>query len=115
MINYRKILELAFNGTTQRTIEVAVASSRNTIREVVNRAKKKNLTVLDENMTNQWLENYLFPEKMPVSKGYYLEDWEYVHKELGKCLWQYRNTEDCNTEVHSLAIKKGLVSLPIIL
>ena len=31
------------------------------------------------------------------------------------CLWQYRNTEDCNTEVHSLAIKKGLVSLPIIL
>ncbi|MFE2776193.1 ATP-binding cassette domain-containing protein, partial [Aerococcus urinaeequi] len=34
---------------------------------------------------------------------------------LEYCLWQYKSTEDCNEKVHSLAIKKGLVSLPIIL
>lgn len=34
---------------------------------------------------------------------------------LKGCLWQYKSTEDCNEKVHSLATKKGLVSLPIIL
>ena len=36
-------------------------------------------------------------------------------QELIRCLWQYKNTEDCNAKVHSLATKKGLVSCPIIL
>lgn len=35
-------------------------------------------------MPNQWLETFLFPEKTPVAEGYYQEDWEYSHKELGK-------------------------------
>lgn len=26
------------------------------------------------------------------------------------CLWQYRNAEDCNEKVHSLAIKKALLA-----
>lgn len=84
MINYRKILSLHFQGASQRTIEIAVSSSRNTIREVLKRAKVKQLTSLTEEMSDHWLEDYLFPEKLPVTKGYYLEDWEYVHTELGK-------------------------------
>ena len=84
MIEYRKILEYHFKGMTQRTIQVAVNSSRNTIREIVHSAEKKNLQELTDEMTNQWLEEFLFPEKLPQAKGYFTEDWDYVHKELGK-------------------------------
>jgi hypothetical protein len=35
-------------------------------------------------MTDIWLEEFLFPEKRPQAKGYFQEDWDYVHKELGK-------------------------------
>ena len=84
MVNYRKILEHHFNGMTQRTIEVAVGSSRNTIRDIVRKAEEKELDELTEEMTNPWLEEFLFPEKRPQAKGYFQEDWDYVHKELGK-------------------------------
>ena len=84
MVNYRKILEHHFNGMTQRTIEVAVGSSRNTIRDIVRKAEEKELEELTEEMTNPWLEEFLFPEKRPQAKGYFQEDWDYVHKELGK-------------------------------
>lgn len=84
MVNYRKILECYFSGMTQRTIEVAVGSSRNTIRDVVKKAEEKELIELTEEMTDIWLEEFLFPEKRPQAKGYFQEDWDYVHKELGK-------------------------------
>lgn len=41
MVNYRKILEHHFNGMTQRTIEVAVGSSRHTIRDIVKKQRKR--------------------------------------------------------------------------
>lgn len=41
MVKYRKILEYHFGGMTQRTIEVAVGSSRHTIRDIVNKAKER--------------------------------------------------------------------------
>lgn len=41
MVNYRKILKYYFNTKNQRTIEVAVRSSRNTIGDVVKKAKEK--------------------------------------------------------------------------
>lgn len=84
MVNYRKILEYHLNGMSQRTIETATGSSRHTIREIVNRAEEKEVTELTEEMTDHWLESYLFPEKGSQAKGYYHEDWDYVHKELGK-------------------------------
>ena len=51
---------------TQRTIEVAVGSSRNTIRDVVKKAEEKELIELTEEMTDIWLEEFLFPEKRPL-------------------------------------------------
>ena len=84
MVNYRRILEHHFNGMAQRTIEVAVGSSRNTIRDVVRKAEERELRELTEEMTDHWLEEYLFPEKRPQAKGYFQEDWNYVHRELGK-------------------------------
>lgn len=84
MIQYRKILEYYFNGISQRTIETSVGSSRHTIRSVIQEAESRGIEELTEEMTDYWLENYLFPSKKPSSKGYLEEDWFYVHKELLK-------------------------------
>src|SRR5690625_1379966 len=84
MVIYRKILEHHFNGMKQRTIEVAGRSSRHTIRDTINKAKERGVTELTEEMSNHWLEDFLFPEKRPQAKGYFQEDWDYVHKELSK-------------------------------
>lgn len=45
MINYRKILELYFDGISQRTIRSSTGRSRNKISEVIQRAKKYKLTM----------------------------------------------------------------------
>jgi len=84
MIQYRKILELHFNDVSQRTISTSVGSSRNTVSDVVKRAENLDLERLTDTMTNQWLEEFLFPEKQAIEKGYFPPDWEKVHKELQK-------------------------------
>lgn len=35
-------------------------------------------------MTNLWLEDFLFPEKQAIVKGFSPPDWETIHKELQK-------------------------------
>lgn len=84
MIQYRKILELHFNDVSQRTISTSVGSSRNTVSDVIKRAKKFGVTTLNDDMNNHWLEEFLFPEKQAVEKGFFPPDWETVHKELQK-------------------------------
>jgi hypothetical protein len=84
MVNCRKILELSFEGVSQRTISSSAGHSRNTVSEVVQRAKKLGVGSLDDTMTNAWLEAFLFPEKQAIEKGYFPVDWEKVHKELQK-------------------------------
>ena len=84
MIQYRKILELHFNAISQCTISTSVGSSRYTVSDVVKRAKNLGLERLTDTMTNQWLEELLFPEKQAIEKGYSPPDWEKVHKELQK-------------------------------
>lgn len=84
MVNYRKILELYFSGISQRTISPTVGSTRRTIREVISRAEKKGVTKLTEDMANAWIQEYLFPEKKVIIKGYFPADGEFVHKELMK-------------------------------
>ncbi|WP_130859140.1 IS21 family transposase [Gracilibacillus phocaeensis] len=84
MVNCRKILELYFEGVSQRTISSSTGHSRNTVSEVVQRSKKLHLENLNDTMTNQWLEELLFPEKQAIEKGYFPVDWEKVHKELQK-------------------------------
>ena len=84
MINYRKILELYFEDVSQRTISSSTGHSRNTVSNVVRKAKKLGLESLDDTMTNPWLESFLFPEKQAIEKGYFPVDWEKVHKELQK-------------------------------
>lgn len=84
MIQYRKILELYFQGLSNRTISSSTGSSRNTIASIIQRAKDKEIEHLAEHMTNQWLSEMLFPEKQAVERGYYPLDLEFIHKELFK-------------------------------
>ena len=84
MIQYRKILELHFNNVSQRTISTSVGSSRNTVSDITKRAKKLGLERLTDNMNNHWLEEFLFPEKQAIEKGFFPPDWENIHKELQK-------------------------------
>ena len=69
MIQYRKILELDAKGVTQRTIASSTGHSRDKIREVIKRAKVRELTELTEEMTNHWLDDYLFPENQSTALG----------------------------------------------
>lgn len=62
MINYRKILELHLEEISQRTISSSTGHSRNTVSEVVQRAKKLGLEKLNDTMTNPWLEEFLSRE-----------------------------------------------------
>lgn len=84
LINYRKILELSFQGITQRTISSSTGHSRDKIREVVTEARARGITELTEDMTSRWLEDYLFPERTADQQGYYEPDWDSIHKELLK-------------------------------
>lgn len=82
MIQYRRILELHFKETTQRTISSSVGHSRQTVSDVIKKAKQLGLVELTDEMTNQWLVGFLFPEKEAITKGYFPVDWAGIHREL---------------------------------
>ena len=84
MIQYRRILDLHFKGTSQRTISSSVGHSRQTVSDVVIKANHLGLVELTDEMTNQWLAEFLFPEKEAIAKGYFPVDWEDIHRELQK-------------------------------
>lgn len=82
MVNCRRILELHMEGISQRTISSSTGHSRNTVSEVIQRARQRGIDKLNDTMTNHWLEVFLFPEKQAMERGYFPVDWEKVHKEL---------------------------------
>lgn len=73
-----------FDGISQRTISSSTGHSRNTVSDIIQQARKKGVESISDVMTNQWLEELLFPEKQAIEKGYSPVDWEIVHKELQK-------------------------------
>lgn len=69
MTNYRKILELHSQGHSQRSIEASVHSSHQTVRAVLDRAKKLHIAwPLDDDVTNEMLDELLYGsrEKSPA-------------------------------------------------
>lgn len=68
MINYRKVLELHFEGISQRTISSSTGHSRNTVSDVVQHAKKLGVKNLNDTMTNPWLEAFLFQRNNRLRK-----------------------------------------------
>ena len=64
MVNYKEILRLASEGTSQRQIAVSVGHSRDTVSGFLAAAKVHNLSwPLDDSVTNEQIEAILFPER----------------------------------------------------
>lgn len=85
MFHYRKVIELAEEGHSIRGIAASTGHSRQKIRDVIQFSKEKGITCpLSEEMTDKWLEEFLYPEKMLEGKGRSPIDFEYLHKELSK-------------------------------
>lgn len=85
MVNYKEILRLANEGTSQRQIAVSVGHSRDTISEFLATAKAHNLRwPLDESVTNEQIEAILFPERYSAVNMYLEPDYPYIHSELAK-------------------------------
>ncbi len=85
MVDYREILRLNAECYTQRQIAPSVGSSRNTVSEVINAAEEKHVAwPLEEDVTNEELQNILFPGKYQSEKAYAEPNYTYIHTELSK-------------------------------
>lgn len=85
MVNYREILRLTRLGYTQRQIAASVHSSRSTISEVQELAKKADLSFpLDESVTNEILLMTFHPERLSAISPRMEPDYSSIHKELAK-------------------------------
>ncbi len=84
MTRYQEILRLSHMGLSQRSIALSCQCSRNTVAEVLSRAKEKSLTwSMAEEIAEADLQPLLFPEKIPSSSRK-IPDSEYIHRELAK-------------------------------
>lgn len=86
MVDYIEILRLSSDPkNSQRCIASIVHSSRHTIRDVLEAAKKAGISwPLDKAVTNDMLRNILFPEKFTAETLYTQPDYPYIHKELAR-------------------------------
>ena len=84
MIKYREILRLHSQGVSQRGIAASCQCSRTTIRNVLERAERHEISwPLDKDMTDADLQELLFPEKSSQSNRK-IPDCEHIHKEMAK-------------------------------
>jgi len=85
LFSYRKILELHEEEVSLRSIAMITQHSRQKVTEVIQLAKRKGVKLpLDDEMTNPWLEDFLYPEKKQERSGRHLMDFEKIHTELAK-------------------------------
>ncbi len=85
MFPYRKILELHGDHVSLRNIAKVVQHSRQKVTEVIKTAERKGVKLpLSEEMTDKWLEDFLFPEKRQEASGRHIMDFERVHTDLAK-------------------------------
>ena len=85
MVDYREILRLKSLKYNNTEIAEAVHSSRNTIRDVGERADNKGISwPLGEELTNQMLYELLYPERLEKANVYMSPDCEHIHSELAK-------------------------------
>ena len=84
MTDYREILRLWALGLTRVSIGEALGYSRNTVGEVLRRAKLKGVADgIPEGMSDRQLAELLYPEKLKP-KNTRMPDYEKVHRELGR-------------------------------
>ena len=85
MVDYREILRLQNLGDSQRSIALKVQSSRNTVSAVIVAAKAAGVSwPLDDNVTNEDLQDVLFPGKYAHASPHTTPDYEWIHRELAR-------------------------------
>jgi hypothetical protein len=83
--HYQKILELHDEGISLRGISASIGNSRQKVTEIIRLAEKKGLVCpLDDEMTDKWIEEFLFPEKTLEGSGRQPLNFDYIHEELAK-------------------------------
>jgi len=66
-------------------IAASTGNSRKKVTEIVSLDKKKGLVCpLGEEMTDQWIEEFLFPEKTLEASGRQPLNFDYIHEELAR-------------------------------
>ena len=96
MANYREILRLHSLGTSQRSIAQQVQSSRDTVADIIKSAKAAGISwPLGDDVTNEMIQELLFPGKYALACPYTLPDFAEIHRELAKNgeITRYKNAE----------------------
>lgn len=85
MIDYREILRLYSLEHSQRSIAREVKSSRDTVAEVLKAADAVGISwPLDDSVTNEDIQEILFPGRYAFASPYTVPDYQYIHEELAK-------------------------------
>ena len=85
MANYREILRLHSLGASQRSIAQQVQSSRDTVADIIKSAKAAGISwPLGEDVTNEMIQELLYPGKYALACPYTQPDFSEIHKELAK-------------------------------
>ena len=85
MANYREILRLHSLGTSQRSIAREVQSSRDTVADAIKAADAAGLVwPLDDDVTNEDIQELLFPGRYAYASPYTVPDYQWIHVELAK-------------------------------
>ena len=83
MVNYKEILRLAAEGTSQRQIAASVRSSRNKVNEVILAAKAANIAwPPEESVSNEQLGAILFPNRHTSENPYLEPDYARIRSQL---------------------------------
>ena len=85
MKNYREILRLKSLGYSNRSIASSLNTSRNTVSDVLEKAEKSRVAwPLDENVTNEVLDELFYGKHDSSPTPYAVINYEYIHRELSK-------------------------------
>src|SRR5690606_27036394 len=79
MIHYGRILELHDEGISLRGIAASTGHSRQTVTQALAQAETKGLVCpLDDELTDKWMEEFLFAEESSEASGRQPLDFEYI-------------------------------------
>lgn len=85
MIDYRDILRLHYLGRSQRSIALEVQSSRDTVAATLTVARAAGISwPLDDEITNEDIQEILFPGKYAMASPHTVPDYDLIHRELAK-------------------------------
>lgn len=86
MVNYREILRMSADGNYSiREIKSHAKCSYEKIRDTIDAAKAKGISwPLDDDVTNEELQAFLFPGRYASLPIYAMPDFAYIHKELAR-------------------------------